>query len=163
MQKRKFQSLALNAALLACSVVTILPFLWMLASSFKSNAEISALEQHFLPLHPSFDNYLNALEKMNFLRYFANSLTYAMLLTALTLYTSAISGFVLCKYRFRGRDALFGAILATMMVPGRGDDHPALYHDAAAGMAGHMESPARPQPVYAVRHLSDAPELCHCP
>lgn len=38
MQKRKFQSLALNAALLACSVVTILPFLWMLASSFKSNA-----------------------------------------------------------------------------------------------------------------------------
>ena len=68
MQKRKFQSLALNAALLACSVVTILPFLWMLASSFKSNAEISALEQHFLSLHPSFDNYLNALEKMNFLR-----------------------------------------------------------------------------------------------
>ena len=118
MQKRKFQSLALNAALLACSVVTILPFLWMLASSFKSNAEISALEQHFLPLHPSFANYLNALEKMSFLRYFANSLTYAMLLTALTLYTSAISGFVLCKYRFRGRDALFGAILATMMVPG---------------------------------------------
>lgn len=118
MQKRKFQSLALNATLLACSVVTILPFLWMLASSFKSNAEISALEQHFLPLRPSFENYLNALEKMNFLRYFANSLTYAMLLTALTLYTSAISGFVLCKYRFRGRDALFGAILATMMVPG---------------------------------------------
>ena len=77
MQKRKFQALALNAALLACSVVTILPFLWMLASSFKSNAEISALEQHFLPLHPSFANYLNALEKMIFLRYFANSLTYA--------------------------------------------------------------------------------------
>ena len=39
----------------------LLPFLWMLASSFKSNAEISALEQHFLPLHPSVDNYLNAL------------------------------------------------------------------------------------------------------
>ena len=118
MQKRRLQSLALNVALLALSVITILPFLWMLASSFKSNAEISALEQQFLPLHPSVDNYLNALVNMNFLLYFAYSLTYSVLLTALTLYTSAISGFVLCKYRFRGRDARFGAVLATMMVPG---------------------------------------------
>ena len=83
MQKRKLQSLALNVALLALSVITILPFLWMLASSFKSNAEISALEQHFLPLHPSFDNYRNALEKMNFLRYFANSLIYLFVLSSI--------------------------------------------------------------------------------
>ncbi|MCI6377645.1 MAG: carbohydrate ABC transporter permease [Clostridiales bacterium] len=118
MSKRKAQALALSAALLVCGIATILPFLWMLASSFKSNAEISALNQRFLPLEPSLINYRNALQKMNFLRYFANSLVYAVLLTAITIYTSAISGFVLCKYRFRGRELLFGAILATMMVPG---------------------------------------------
>ncbi len=61
---------------------------------------------------------MNALGKMNFLRYFGNSLGYATSLTAITVYTSAIAGFVLCKYRFRGRQLLFGAILATMMVPG---------------------------------------------
>ena len=118
MSKRKAQALALSAALLVCGIATILPFLWMLASSFKSNAEISALNPRFLPLEPSLINYRNALQKMNFLRYFANSLVYAVLLTAITIYTSAISGFVLCKYRFRGRELLFGAILATMMVPG---------------------------------------------
>ena len=118
MTKKKTASAALNLILLLFSLATILPFLWMLSSSFKTNVEISALEQHFLPQAPTGQNYLNALQKMNFLRYFGNSLLYAVAITAITVYTSAISGFVLCKYRFRGRQALFGAILATMMVPG---------------------------------------------
>lgn len=118
MTKKKTASVALNLILLFFSLATILPFLWMLSSSFKTNVEISALEQHFLPQAPTGQNYLNALQKMNFLRYFGNSLLYAVAITAITVYTSAISGFVLCKYRFRGRQALFGAILATMMVPG---------------------------------------------
>ena len=88
MSKRKAQALALSAALLVCGIATILPFLWMLASSFKSNAEISALNQRFLPLEPSLINYRNALQKMNFLRYFANSLVYAVLLTAITILRS---------------------------------------------------------------------------
>lgn len=118
MTKKKTASAALNLILLLFSLATILPFLWMLSSSFKTNVEISALEQHFLPQAPTGQNYLNALQKMNFLRYFGNSLLYAVAITAITVYTSAISGFVLCKYCFRGRQALFGAILATMMVPG---------------------------------------------
>lgn len=42
---------------------------------------------------------------------------YAVALTVITIYTSAISGFVLSKYEFRGRGFLFSAILLTMMVP----------------------------------------------
>jgi len=118
MKKSKTASIALNSVLLVCSLATILPFLWMLASSLKTNREISALTQSFLPQAPTAENYVNALQKMNFLRYFGNSLLYAVSLTVITVYTSAIAGFVLCKYRFRGRQLLFGAILATMMVPG---------------------------------------------
>lgn len=118
MKQNRIKALCLNLILLLFSIVTILPFLWMLSSSLKSNAEISALEQHFLPQAPSLANYLAAIEKMNFLRYFGNSLMYAVLLTVITIYTSAISGFVFSKYRFRGKNLLFGAILATMMIPG---------------------------------------------
>ena len=118
MKKIKYSSIAFNGVLLLCSLITVLPFLWMLASSLKTNREISALTQSFLPQAPTAENYQNALQKMNFLRYFGNSLLYALSLTVITVYTSAISGFVLCKYRFRGRQLLFGAILATMMVPG---------------------------------------------
>ncbi len=104
--------------LLVFSVITILPFLWMLASSFKTNAEISALSQHFLPQNPTWENYEKALSKMAFLRYFFNSLSYALVLSVITIYTSAISGFVLCKYQFRGKQLVFGMVIATMMVPG---------------------------------------------
>lgn len=118
MKRPRLTALLLNGALLVCSAATILPFLWMLASSLKTNREISALTQTFLPQAPTLANYAAALQKMNFLRYFGNSLLYAVSLTLITVYTSAISGFVLAKYRFRGRQALFAAILATMMVPG---------------------------------------------
>lgn len=118
MNTRKIKSIALNGVLLVFSAITILPFLWMLASSFKTNAEISALDQHFLPQDPTVANYVNAVNKMDFLRYFANSMIYALALSLITIYTSAISGFALCKYRFRGRQFLFGMILSTMMVPG---------------------------------------------
>ena len=118
MSKEQWKSIALNAVLLVFSAVTILPFLWMLASSFKTNAEISALAQRFLPRNPTWQNYENALNKMSFLRYFVNSLSYALVISLITIYTSAIAGFVLCKYRFRGRELVFGMILSTMMVPG---------------------------------------------
>ena len=118
MENGKWKAFVLNTLLLIFSVVTILPFLWMLSSSFKTNAEISALSQHFLPQNPTWQNYENALNKMSFLRYFFNSLSYALVISAITIYTSAIAGFVLCKYRFPGRELVFGMILSTMMVPG---------------------------------------------
>lgn len=52
MKRPRLPALLLNGALLLCSVATILPFLWMLASSLKSNREISALTQTFLPQAP---------------------------------------------------------------------------------------------------------------
>ena len=116
--KRKIASLSLNSILIICSILTILPFIWMLSSSFKTNAEINGLIQSFFPKDGTVQNYKDVLEKFNFLRYFFNSLIYAILITVITVYTSALAGFVLSKYRFRGRELLFTMILSTMMVPG---------------------------------------------
>jgi ABC-type glycerol-3-phosphate transport system permease component len=116
--KRKIYSSLLSITLLVCSLGTILPFIWMLFSSFKSNVEINSRVQSFLPQHFSFINYINVLGKFDFQRYFFNSLIYALLITVITVYTSSLAGFVLNKYKFRGRDALFTCILLTMMVPG---------------------------------------------
>ena len=116
--KRKIGSISLNMILLACSVLTILPFIWMLSSSFKTNAEINALAQSFLPQSATAQNYVDVLQKFDFLRYFLNSLFYALIITVVTVYTSALAGFVLCKYKFKGRQLLFTFILMTMMVPG---------------------------------------------
>ena len=118
MRHKKQKVFLLNFFLLALSILTIIPFIWMLTSSLKTNAEISAVQQHFFPKAPSLVNYGNVLQKMNFFRYFSNTICYAIPISIITVYSSTISGFVLSKYRFRGRNILFSAILATMMVPG---------------------------------------------
>ncbi len=116
--KQKVYAVALNVTLLFFSLVTILPFIWMLFSSFKSNVEISSQVQSFIPQSFTFQNYSDVMEKFSFLRYFANSLIYALLITVITIYTSTAAGFVFSKYKFKGRQLLFTCILLTMMVPG---------------------------------------------
>ncbi|MCB2209264.1 carbohydrate ABC transporter permease [bacterium] len=114
----KIKSIIMNSLLFIFSLIAILPFVWMLLSAFKSNVEIVAKTQHFFPQEFSLQNFKNVLEKFDFLRYFLNSLIYATLITTITIYTSAIAGFVLSKYQFRGRKIIFTGILLTMMVPG---------------------------------------------
>jgi ABC-type glycerol-3-phosphate transport system permease component len=116
--KQKVYAVILNATLLFFSLMTILPFIWMLLSSFKTNVEISAQAQSFFPQNFTLQNYTDVLERFSFLRYFINSLVYALLITIITIYTSTAAGFVLSKYKFRGRQLLFTCILLTMMVPG---------------------------------------------
>lgn len=116
--KRGIKSITLNIILIMFCLVITLPFIWMLSSSFKTNIEINALEQYFFPNDFTFQNYVKVLAKFNFLRYFINSLIYALAITIITIYTSTVSGFVLSKYRFRGRQILFSCTLMTMMVPG---------------------------------------------
>jgi len=116
--KRKISSVALNIVLLVCGLMILLPFIWMLCSSFKTNVEINALEQHFFPQNFTLQNYADVLTKFNFLSYFINSLIYALLIAVITVYTSTLAGFVLSKYKFKGRQVLFSCILMTMMVPG---------------------------------------------
>ena len=115
--RKRVSSIVLNMVLLVLGVVTVYPFLWMLASSFKKNSEIVALHQTFLPKLFTVSNYISMNSHFNFMRFFANSIFITLAITVIVIYTSTLCGFVLSKYRFKGRDALFGLVLATMMIP----------------------------------------------
>lgn len=114
---KKIQTLVLEAILTAIGVTTVLPFMWMFFSAFKPNSEIVSLNQTILPQQWTFDNFVGLQNKFDFIRFFLNSLGVAGIITLLTIYTSCLSGYVLAKYRFRGRHAIFSFILATMMIP----------------------------------------------
>ena len=86
-------------------------------SSFKKNSEIVALHQTFLPKLFTAGNYVSMNAHFNFMRFFANSIFITLAITVIVIYTSTLCGFVLSKYKFKGRDALFGLVLATMMIP----------------------------------------------
>lgn len=103
--------------LLLLGIITVYPFVWMLFSSFKVNKEIMALEQHLLPQAFTVENYISMNARFNFMRFFANSLLVTIVITLAVIYTSTICGFVLSKYKFKGRELLFGFVLCTMMIP----------------------------------------------
>ena len=157
-KRRVFQGFLMLFLAVGC-VATTLPFLWMLSSSFKTNVEISALKQHFFPHALNVANYENVFSKLSFLRYFANSLFYAGALTLITVYTSSVSGFVLAKYRFKGREALFGAIMATMMVPGVVTMIPRYSIMQGLDLLDTYRSLLISLGVHVVWDLPDAPEL----
>ncbi len=115
--QRKVSAIILNVGLLLIGLTTVFPFVWMLFSAFKPNSEIRSLDQNLLPHAWTLANFTNIQDKFNFLRLFANSLFLALAITAIVIYTSCLIGFVIGKYRFKGRVALFSFILSTMMIP----------------------------------------------
>lgn len=114
--KEVIQKIIFQVFLLAAAVIVVVPFVWMLVSSFAPNSEIVKINGPLFPKMSTFDNYIKVKE-FNFLRMFGNSIYISLLLTALIIYTSALIGFVLAKYHFRGRKTLFAVILGTMMIP----------------------------------------------
>ncbi len=105
------------AFLIAMVIISVMPFIWMILSSFKANKEILAIKQTLFPKVWIFTNYVKMRGQFNFLRFFWNSLKVSGAITLLVVYTSTECGFVLCKYKFAGRDIIFAIVLGTMMLP----------------------------------------------
>ncbi|MFC1667915.1 carbohydrate ABC transporter permease [Chlamydiota bacterium] len=111
------ESIVLHFFLLMMLFLTLLPFIWMLSTSFKEHKDIFTLPPQWIPLHPTIENYKQLFKEGNFLRYFLNSVIISTTLTFLGLFINSMAGFVFSKYRFFGKDRLFTLLLATMMVP----------------------------------------------
>ncbi len=106
----------LSYALLTLGAIAmVFPFVWMLLSSFKDAREV--LSPGFWPSEFTLANYIEVLTRTSFPRWFANSLIVAVLNTASVLFFCALVGYVLARMRFPGKQIIFLAILATLMVP----------------------------------------------
>lgn len=105
------------AILLVCAAIMLLPYLWMVLSSFKSNLEIISSATSFVPQNPTLDGYRAVFEEAPFLTWLLNSAITAVIITAATLFTSALAGYIFAKFTFPGRKLMFLLVLATMMIP----------------------------------------------
>lgn len=97
----------------------LLPFAWMVSASLKNNEEVFAWPPTFIPKTWVWSNYPRAWQAADIGRYFQNSIFVAVAVTAFSVFFNALAGFAFAKFRFRGRDAVFMGILATMMLPGQ--------------------------------------------
>lgn len=105
------------------AAVMLLPFLWIVATSFKYSKDVLIYPPSFLPKDGSimsycgFENYLVVLNDIPFFRFLSNSLVTATCVTLGTLITSTLAGYIFSKYEFKGREVWFTLVLATMMIP----------------------------------------------
>jgi multiple sugar transport system permease protein len=96
--------------------IMLFPIAWMSFSTFKSEAEINIFPPTLLPREPSLEPLKKAWSRVG--PFLLNSIFVTGVSTPISVLTSALVGFVLGKYEFRGRNLIFYAILATMMLPG---------------------------------------------
>ncbi|HUB39719.1 MAG TPA: carbohydrate ABC transporter permease [Streptosporangiaceae bacterium] len=92
------------------------PFLWMLSTSFKPTAQILTNNIHWLPQTFVLDNY-RFVFRGPVSRWMLNSLITSFLGTLLGVMVGALAGYALARIQFRGRNAVFGLILASIMIP----------------------------------------------
>lgn len=99
------------------AVIALIPFLWMISTSFKSRGALMSIPIEWIPENPTWDAYIKVFSKFPFAKTIANSLFISVSYTAITLLSSAMAAFAFAKLRFTGSRVIFGGYLATMMIP----------------------------------------------
>lgn len=103
--------------LAAGAVIMLLPFAYMLSTSFKSQAYVLTLPPQFIPHPATVSNYTGAWSSHDFARYFVNSLIVAACTTVLSLLLSSMMAYAFARFRFPGREVLYKMLLLGLMIP----------------------------------------------
>ena len=106
------------AFLILVAFTVLLPFYWMIISSVKSMDEYMLNPPTLFPRDFHFENYLLAFETVNLQRLFLNTIFVGVVSTLLSLVITILSAFAFARLEFKGKNALFAGLLATMMIPG---------------------------------------------
>ncbi|MEJ7794087.1 MAG: carbohydrate ABC transporter permease [Nocardioides sp.] len=99
-------------------VLVVIPFIWMVVSSFKPEAEVRAVPPTWWPESLTTDNYTQLFTQLDFPTYFANSAIVAVAVAAGNMVFCSMLGYALAKLAFPGKKIVFGLVLGTLMVPG---------------------------------------------
>jgi multiple sugar transport system permease protein len=112
-------SVALHLVMLFGLGVTLLPFWWMVMASFMPAGEASTFPPRFWPSAWSAEHYLQLWERLQIGRYFINSLILSSGVTLVSLLVNSLAGYAFAKFAFRGKQAIFGLLLSSLIIPGQ--------------------------------------------
>ncbi len=115
--KKIGKKVLVHAVVAVTGLLTILPFIWMALSSVKVDREIFLYPPKLIPTVLTFSHYLEIVQKVNLVRPFLNSVIVALSISASNIFFCSMAGYAFAKIRFWKRDAIFGVLLATLMIP----------------------------------------------
>lgn len=110
--------IALYLFLGVMAIIVLFPFYWMIISSLKDIEEYVLAVPTMFPKEFHFDNYVKAFNTANLGTLFLNTLYVGIVSTILSLVITVLSAFAFARLEFKGKNVLFAALLATMMIPG---------------------------------------------
>ena len=99
------------------SVLMIFPFVWMVLTCFKTQAESMAIPPQILPSHWNLDNFVTALESLPFVNLYINTALLIVFRVICAVIFSSMAGYAFAKLEFPFKKALFAIILIQMMLP----------------------------------------------
>jgi len=111
------KKLAVYIFLSITSVVTLIPFIWMISASLMSDGEAGVFPPKFFPSEIVFDQYKTLFTKLSMARNFFNSVFLSIVVTTFSLFFNSMAGYAFAKYRFKGKNKLFNLLLVNMIVP----------------------------------------------
>ena len=107
----------LYIVLLGMAALALVPFVWMLSSSLKIDRDVFRYPMVWIPAQPRWENYSLIWTRVPLLTFFKNTTIVASVVTFMQLLTSSFAAYAFAKLRFRGRDTLFMAYIATLAIP----------------------------------------------
>jgi multiple sugar transport system permease protein len=114
---RPLRTFATVLALALLSLAFLLPFLWMLSASLRTQGDLLANPQTLWPADITWDNYREVWQRIPFGRQFANTVLYAGVITVVSVILDSMAGYAFARFTFPGRGALFVIVLVTLMLP----------------------------------------------
>jgi multiple sugar transport system permease protein len=112
-------ALAVNGLLAVAALFALGPLLWMLSVSLMATGEASTYPPPLLPKAPTLQHYRDLFAQVGLGRYFGNSLVVASGVTVLSVLFNVMAGYAFAKLHFKGREPLFKALLAALVIPGQ--------------------------------------------
>lgn len=112
-----FGKVLLYTALILMSLVMLVPFVWMLSASLKYNKDVFSFPIQWIPENPRWENYRDIWTEIPLAKFILNTAKLTIIVTVLQLLTSSFAAYAFAKLKFRFRDTLFLAYVATIAVP----------------------------------------------
>lgn len=116
-QKKKYIRIGLTMLVFVLTMMLILPFLWMISTSFKEVDEIFKEVPKWLPRRFSFDNYSEIWNRGYFKTYFVNSLFVSFATMGISLVVAMFAGYGISRFRFHGRTLFSVVLIVVQMFP----------------------------------------------
>lgn len=115
--KKKFVNACILVLLVFLAFLVLYPFIWMLITSFKAEADIVAYPPKLFSGSFSLDSYINIWKRIPFLKYYRNTIIFSTAVTLTSLVCDTMAGYAFARMKFPGKNAMFLLVMGTMMIP----------------------------------------------